>query len=260
MVNGFFALDYWARRCHRAGKRGEFDQVQRKTLKPQTSIFFDLDGTLCDPREGIVRCLQYALEQMGHAAPPGEQLICYIGPPLYESFTALLNCHDTDLVKRAVELYRARFVYKGMFENTLYPGIPDALRQLTNQDFQLHLVTSKPTAFARQIIDHFGLQKYFRNVHGSEPDGTRSDKRELIASSNKSNLLARRRNDRRSRARHQRRDCEWSLSNQRAVGLRLQRGTYASGRSSAIRVDRVSREALSLCISRRMTARICQVS
>lgn len=150
-------------------------------MESRASIFFDLDGTLCDPREGIVRCLQYALEQLGHATPPDDELVCYIGPPLYDSFATLLNSSDTQLVKRAVELYRERFVSKGMFENTLYAGIPDALRKLKIQHFQLHVVTSKPSIFARQIIAHFGLERFFHNIYGSELDGTRADKRQLIA-------------------------------------------------------------------------------
>jgi phosphoglycolate phosphatase len=99
-------------------------------LESRTSIFFDLDGTLCDPREGIVGCLQYALKQLGRATPSGGELSRYIGPPLYDSFAALLNSNDTDCVTRAVELYRERFASKGIFENTLYTGIPDALRKL----------------------------------------------------------------------------------------------------------------------------------
>jgi phosphoglycolate phosphatase len=144
-------------------------------------LFFDLDGTISDPREGIIRCLQYALERLGYAAPPNEKLLRYIGPPLYESFAALLHSTEAELVKRAVESYRERFVAKGMFENSLYPGIPDVLEKLRERHYQLHVVTSKLTVFARQIISHFGLDGFFYDVHGSELDGTRADKTELIA-------------------------------------------------------------------------------
>lgn len=146
-----------------------------------TSIFFDLDGTISDPREGIVRCLQYALEQLGRVAPLEQQLVRYIGPPLHESLAALLNTTDVELVKRAVESYRERFVAKGMLENSLYAGIPDVLEKLKDRHYQLHVVTSKPTTFASQIISHFGLDGFFHDVHGSELDGTRADKTELIA-------------------------------------------------------------------------------
>jgi phosphoglycolate phosphatase len=144
-------------------------------------LFFDLDGTISDPREGIIRCLQHALQRLGHAAPPERQLLRYIGPPLHESLAALLHSTDAELVKRAVESYRERFVARGMFENSLYAGIPDVLEKLQERHYQLHVVTSKVTTFARQIVDHFGLGDFFYKIHGSELDGTRADKRHLIA-------------------------------------------------------------------------------
>lgn len=158
----------------------KIDSSIRVSFSSINTVFFDLDGTLCDPRQGIVRCFQYALGEMRYPVPPEEQLLRYIGPPLFESFAALLGS-DAALVKRAVDLYRERFVSKGMFENTIYVGIPDALQKLTDAHYQPHVVTSKPTAFARQIIEHFGLERFFHNVYGSELDGTRADKRHLIA-------------------------------------------------------------------------------
>jgi len=149
-------------------------------VKAQTSIFFDLDGTLSDPRDGICRSLQYALQELRHTCPPDEQLARYIGPPLHESFAQLLESNDAALTGRAVELYRARFASQGIFENTVYAGIPELLESL-QEHCELYVVTTKPTLFAFRIVDHFGLGKYFRNVHGSELDGTRADKRELIA-------------------------------------------------------------------------------
>jgi len=146
-----------------------------------TSILFDLDGTLCDPREGIVHCLQYALGELGIAEPAEDQLVRYIGPPLYESFVALLGCNDAALIERAVGLYRKRFTSEGMFESTLYPNITDALGRLQAEHDRLVVVTSKPTVFARQMIDYFGLGSFFRNVYGSELNGTRASKEELIA-------------------------------------------------------------------------------
>lgn len=146
-----------------------------------TRIFFDLDGTISDPREGIIRCLEHALERLGHAVPSEQQLVRYIGPPLYESFATLLNSNNAGLVKQAVEFYRERFLAKGMFENALYPGIQDALRELKATHYKLDVVTSKPTTFAKRIVGHFGLDGFFHNVHGSELDGTRADKKELIA-------------------------------------------------------------------------------
>jgi phosphoglycolate phosphatase len=146
-----------------------------------STILFDLDGTLCDPREGIVRCLQHALRELGHTPPPDDQLPRYIGPPLCESFADLLNSSDAELVKQAVGLYRERFASKGMFENSVYPGINDLLERLHAEHCPLYVVTSKPTVFARRILSHFGLTAHFHEVYGSDLDGNRTDKSDLIA-------------------------------------------------------------------------------
>ncbi|MBM4261788.1 MAG: HAD family hydrolase [Deltaproteobacteria bacterium] len=155
--------------------------MNSKDTNHNRSIFFDLDGTLTDPREGIVRCIAHALEQLGRKSPAEHVLERYIGPPLYESFAALLDTKELGLVNRAVELYRERFALKGMYENTLYSGIIDALNDLQQQKAQLYVVTSKPTVFAVPIVEHFGLQQFFQQVYGSELDGTRVNKTELIS-------------------------------------------------------------------------------
>ncbi len=145
------------------------------------SLFFDLDGTLTNPRGGIVRCLKFALDALGHPSPSDEQLERYIGPPLRASFALLLDTNDVQLLERAVELYRQRFASEGMFENSVYPGIENALATLRMYDVQLYVTTSKPTVFATQILKHFGLEQYFKQIYGSELDGTRTDKGELVA-------------------------------------------------------------------------------
>ncbi len=146
----------------------------------KVNVLLDLDGTLTDPREGILRCIKFALLGLGEQCPSDAELDRYIGPPLKSSFDALLgaNSHKTT---KAIELYRERFASKGIFENKLYPEIPDALATLVDHGAVLVLATSKPTAFAERIIEHFRLSAHIRAVYGSELDGTRSDKAELIA-------------------------------------------------------------------------------
>jgi phosphoglycolate phosphatase len=145
------------------------------------NILFDLDGTLTDPREGITRCIQYALGQFNGVIPPWEQLIWCIGPPLKPSFAQLLNTTDETILDRALVHYRKRFSEKGIFENALYPGIVSALDDLQTAGFKLFLATSKPRIFARQILDHFKITPYFQAVYGSELDGRLSDKGVLVA-------------------------------------------------------------------------------
>lgn len=142
------------------------------------SLLFDLDGTLTDPREGIVGCIRHALQCLGCAVPPDAELDRCIGPPLRESFCRLAS---GALADAAVEHYRERFRASGMFENHVYPGVPEALTALCAVGWQLLVVTSKPAVFAEQIVRHFDLARYFSAIYGSELSGVRSDKGELIA-------------------------------------------------------------------------------
>jgi len=142
-------------------------------------VFIDLDGTLTDPREGMVKCFEYALRRLGIAVDPAVRLESFIGPPLHDSFREL--CGGEDDVERAVACYRERFATLGLFENRVYDGIPEALGALAGEAASLHLVTSKPTVYATRIIDHFGLTDHFDAVYGSHLDGRLGNKAELIA-------------------------------------------------------------------------------
>jgi len=142
------------------------------------TIFFDLDGTLTDPKIGITGSIQYALAKLDIPVPTQDELTWCIGPPLRASFVALLGGEqDAD---RGVELYRERFGTIGLFENTLYDGIVPVLAALHGSGRTLYVATSKPHVFADRIIDHFELRKYFTRVFGSELDGTRVDKSDLL--------------------------------------------------------------------------------
>jgi phosphoglycolate phosphatase len=146
-----------------------------------TTVFFDLDGTLTDPREGITRCLQYALAQLGRPVPPQAELVQYIGPPLRWTFPRLLATDDKTLVDAALEHYRRRYADVGLFENELYTGIPESLRALRDRGLRLLVVTSKPAVYAGRIVDHFDLAEYFEDVFGPDLDGRFDDKGELVA-------------------------------------------------------------------------------
>ena len=145
------------------------------------SLFFDLDGTLTDPREGIVGSLRYALGELEVPVPTDDELSRLIGPPLHESLKRILGPRRAKSLPRALELYRERFATVGMFENAVYPGIPEALARLRGAGWSLWVVTSKPTVFAAPILEHFALTRYFAGVYGAELSGERSDKGELVA-------------------------------------------------------------------------------
>lgn len=146
-----------------------------------STILFDLDGTLTDPKEGITRCIQYSIDRLGMNPPSADHLTWCIGPPLRESFSRLLNTVDDALLDQALFHYRTRFSEVGMFENTLYPDSVPALQRISAAGFGIVLATSKPRVYAARILDHFDLARFFHAVHGSELDGRLTDKGELIA-------------------------------------------------------------------------------
>lgn len=142
-------------------------------------ILFDLDGTISDPKEGITKSVQFALQKMKVAAPDVDQLECFIGPPLQVSFAEHFN-FDESQTKKAIDFYRERFKEKGMYENELYSGIPLLLHSLKEKGSTLVVATSKPTVFAEQILRHFEIDHYFDLIVGSNLDGTRLSKAEII--------------------------------------------------------------------------------
>lgn len=143
------------------------------------STFFDLDGTLTDPKPGITRCIQYALEHLGFPVPTQDDLVWCIGPPLHASMKKFVGTDE--LAHRAVELYRERFRDVGLFENEAYAGIEETLAKVAVGGRRLFVATSKPKVYADRIIEHFGLGGLFEHVFGSELDGTRTDKADLLA-------------------------------------------------------------------------------
>lgn len=144
------------------------------------NILFDLDGTLTDPYIGITNSIIYSLQQMKIEAPDNSALIPFIGPPLHESYTTVYNLQDEDNAT-AIKHYRTYFSDKGMYENEVYAGIEIVLQALTAQGKQLFIATSKPTDFAIPILQHFKLDDYFNEIVGSNMDGTRTNKAEVIA-------------------------------------------------------------------------------
>ena len=145
-----------------------------------THIFFDLDGTLTDPAQGITNSFIHALKFFGREIPSYEELCKLIGPPLPYSFETILG-FSKEKVMEAVAKYREYFSTKGLYENSVYPGIPELLQKLKDSGKHLVVATSKPEEYSIKIIEHFGLSKYFDFVCGSLMDESRSKKSEVIA-------------------------------------------------------------------------------
>jgi len=145
----------------------------------QQNILFDLDGTLTDPREGITRSIQYALAKLGIDEPDLTRLEHFIGPPLLQAFMQFYQ-FDEARAWEAVNFYRERFKVTGLYENRVFDGVGELLSELQGQGRTLYIATSKPWVFAREIARHFDFARHFKVIYGSELDGTRTNKVELI--------------------------------------------------------------------------------
>jgi len=122
------------------------------------------------------------MEQLGQTVPDDLDLRRFIGPPLRDTFALLLGCElDSPRVASAIDAYRERFAASGMFENSVYDGIPEALDRLRTNGARLYVATSKVRIFAERIVQHFGLASRVQAVYGAELDGTLGEKPELIA-------------------------------------------------------------------------------
>ena len=143
-------------------------------------ILFDLDGTLTDPKTGITKSVQYSLSHFGIKTDNLDDLIPFIGPPLKESFIEFCAMSDKD-ADTAVNKYREYFSEKGIYENSVFPGTDDLLKTLKDQGRTLITATSKPEIYAKEILSNFSIDKYFSFTAGSMPDGSRSDKKEVIS-------------------------------------------------------------------------------
>ncbi len=141
-------------------------------------ILFDLDGTLTDPKIGIIACIRFALSKLDIEIDKDIDLESFIGPPLRDTFREL--CGNDEIAENAVSIYRERFSTKGLFENQVYDGIPECLNRLIEKADSIHVATSKPTIYSERIIEHFNLSRYFNLVYGSNLDGSLSDKTDLL--------------------------------------------------------------------------------
>ena len=147
-------------------------------------ILFDLDGTLTNPKEGITKCVQHALQHF-NIERTCDELLEFIGPPLKEQFMKYASLSEED-GERAVKIYRERFAPIGIFENEIYDGIIEVMKALKKTGKVMAIATSKPTVFAQQIADKYGITPYIDGLFGSELDGRNTDKALVIENAMKS--------------------------------------------------------------------------
>lgn len=143
------------------------------------TILFDLDGTLTDSGEGIINCSIYALEYFGLPIPSREEMRVFVGPPMRD--TMVKFGVPPERAEEAIKVFRSRYEPIGIFENYPYLGIEDLLQKLKAAGHKLYVATSKPEFMARQVLDRFGMSKYFDLICGALKDASRDKKEDVIA-------------------------------------------------------------------------------
>jgi phosphoglycolate phosphatase len=145
-------------------------------MKPY--LLWDLDGTICDSKAGIIRCFQYALDKFGLPVLREEDLGWVLGPPLKISFAKLKPGASIEEIDQLIAFYREEYNVRGMYENDIYADVETALLKLKNKKH--FIATSKLNVIAKQILKHFAMDHHFEAIHGSEANGVRGNKGELI--------------------------------------------------------------------------------
>jgi phosphoglycolate phosphatase len=138
-------------------------------------LIFDLDGTISDPAVGIGRSINFALQHFGYPPIRESEVSPFIGPPLDQTFAAVVGPSSPEHIAALVSKYRERYAEVGYAENVIYPGILDALRALVAADVPLGLCTSKRADFADSILRLFGIRHYFRFISGGDIGVRKSD-------------------------------------------------------------------------------------
>lgn len=152
-----------------------------KNIRPNqySDLLFDLDGTLTDSQPGITRCVELALHHFGIEVTHPRELVAFVGPPLRDSFRDFYG-FTPEQTEIAVQEFNRHYETTGVYENAVYEGVPEMLRELIDNGYRLSVATSKPGHLAEQVLEHFGLRRFFTGLCGGEPRGSLSTKGGVI--------------------------------------------------------------------------------
>ena len=145
-----------------------------------SSVLFDLDGTLTDPTEGIVRSMQYALDRLDRPQPKEAELRGFISASIQPTFVKLLNTHEQAVLDEGIRFFRERYSEVGLFENEVYQGVPELLEALRQNECKLFVVTAKPKIYSERVIKHFSLDRWLSEVFGPSLEERQYTKSKLI--------------------------------------------------------------------------------
>ena len=142
-------------------------------------ILFDLDGTLSDSGPGIMHSVRYALAKYGITGESEENLRRFVGPPMIESYKKFYGFSHEQAVQ-ALAYYREDYLAGAIYMNTPYEGMVETLKALKAAGRMLVVATGKPTSMAKDVLRHFGWERYFSFIAGATMDESRSEKHDII--------------------------------------------------------------------------------
>lgn len=157
----------------------EHGKLVKSRKIPISNVLFDLDGTLIDTGEGIMKCAEHSLKAIGVNVDDYRELSFFVGPPLVYTYTKRYGL-DIKEARELVKLYRERYNQTGVYECELYPFVRECLMQLKSAGFGLYVASSKPENMCCLLLDHFGLTDLFDDVAGSTPDGRIDTKSQVL--------------------------------------------------------------------------------
>ena len=140
-----------------------------------THLFFDLDGTLVDSGEGIIKGIEYSLKKFGITVEDNSVLRAFIGPPLVDYFKQHYG-FDAEKAVLAIKYYREYYNEIGIRQAYVYNGLIDTLQALKDKGYVLAVATSKPEVLANRVLEYFGLAKFFDTISGASLDERLSHK------------------------------------------------------------------------------------
>lgn len=143
------------------------------------NILFDLDGTIIEPQQGILNSIRHAAQKMGVEIPATTEMHQFIGPPIMDSFQSKLSLNYEDAMK-AVAYFRKYYQTTGIHQHQLFPYVGQLLINLKERGYNLFVATSKPTVFAKEILEGHKMDSLFTEIVGCNLDNSRSDKTEII--------------------------------------------------------------------------------
>ncbi|GKQ43245.1 phosphoglycolate phosphatase [Companilactobacillus sp. RD055328] len=147
-----------------------------------SSVFFDLDGTIINSQEGIIKALQYMYEKVGIYHDEAT-LKTFIGPPLGDTFAKYdgVDPNDHEKIQDWINIFREYYDVKGWQENTIYSGVEDMLKSLNQQNTPIYIATSKPERTAKRILADLKLDVHIDDIFGAaDIESERNSKKDVI--------------------------------------------------------------------------------